>query len=227
MSAVWNLENVELFDLLCPHKFEAYKSKHTFKEYKKDDFIYLMDDNADKVFLVAEGKVKIGYITETGEEVIKNILVKGDLFGESALLGEEKRNEFAQIMDKNTMLCPMKKEDLADLMREYKSFTLKIYKLIGLRMTKLERRIDQLLFKDAKTRLLEFIRELAIEKGQKFHDVIRIHHFYNQKNIADLIGTSRQTLNGLLNELKVKNIIYFSRTEILIKDIEAVMKKPL
>lgn len=224
MAAIWNLEDAEMFNLLCPHKFAKYKDAHEFKDYKKGDHIYFMNDDADKVFLVAQGKVKIAYINQEGEEVVKNILLRGDLFGEGALLGEEKRNEFAQVLDNGTMICPMHKEQLLDLMREYKSFSIKIYKLVGFRMRKLERRIDQLLFKDAKTRLIEFIRELADEKGERFHDVISIKHFYSQKNIADLIGTSRQTLNALLNELKEANLIYFDRREILIKNIDVVMK---
>ena len=75
-----------------------------------------------------------------------------------------------------------------------------------------------LLFKDAKTRLLEFLDELCLDYGydcEKTGDKV-IHHPYTQKNIACLIGISRPTLNILLNELKEENIIEFTRKEIRI-----------
>ena len=102
----------------------------------------------------------MGYYTEDGIEIVKAILCKGELFGEKAILGEEKRNEFAQSLDNNTSICPIGVSTLHDLMRDNQTFTLKIYKFISFRIKKLERRLQILLFKDAKTRLLDFLDEL-------------------------------------------------------------------
>ena len=103
-------------------------------------------------------------------------------------------------------------------MRDNKSISLKIYKFIGIRIKKLERRIQLLLFKDTKTRLLEFLQELCEDFG---HDCETtgdkvIEHPYTQKDIASLIGTSRPTLNIILNELKDEKILSFHRKEIRI-----------
>ena len=99
MNSIWILEDVNLFNLLCPHKFKQYKACHTFDAYKKSDYIYFEEDAANKVYLIEKGKVKIGYYNEDGTEVVKAILRKGELFGEKAILGEEKRDEFAQSLD--------------------------------------------------------------------------------------------------------------------------------
>ncbi|WP_340169693.1 helix-turn-helix domain-containing protein [Lacinutrix sp.] len=72
------------------------------------------------------------------------------------------------------------------------------------------------MFKDTKTRLLEFLNELCIDYGyncEKTGDHI-IKHPYTQKDIASLIGTSRPTLNILINELKEENVLDFNRNEI-------------
>ena len=95
MKTLWFFEEVNLFSMLCPHKFKAYKQDHDFNTYKKQDYIYFEEDNASKVYLIEEGRVKLGYYTEEGEEIVKAILTKGELFGEKAILGEEKRDEFA------------------------------------------------------------------------------------------------------------------------------------
>ena len=85
MNSIWVFEDVNLFNLLCPHKFNAYKTCHNFDAYKKSDYIYFEEDAANKVYLIEKGKVKIGYYNENGSEVVKSILSKGDLFGETAI----------------------------------------------------------------------------------------------------------------------------------------------
>ena len=219
MNSLWFFEDINLFTILCPHRFKGYEGSHEFADYQKNDFIYFEDENADKVFLVNSGKVKIGYVTDDGDEIISAILSKGEIFGEKAILGEEKRNEFAQAIEKNTSVCPISTTEMMDLLRENKEFSIKIYKFIGFRFKKLERRLQILLFKDTKTRLKEFLKELAEEFG--FENAITkekiIKHPYSQKEIATLIGTSRPTLNVLLNELKNEDYLDFERKEITIK----------
>ena len=216
MANVWFFDNVNLFNLLCPHKFKEYKACHTFDAYKKSDYIYFEEDSASKIYLIEKGKVKLGYYNEDGTEVVKAILTKGELFGEKAILGEEIRNEFAQSVDASTSICPIGVETMHDLMRDNKTFSLKIYKFLGLRFKKLERRLQLILFKDTRTRFLEFTKELCEEYGydcDKTGDKV-IKHPYTQKDIASLIGTSRSNLNVLMNELKEENMITFNRKEL-------------
>jgi len=218
MNSIWFFEDVNLFSMLCPHKFKAYKKDHDFDAYKKKDYIYFEEDSSNKVYLIEKGKVKIGYYNEEGDEIVKAILTRGELFGEKAIFGESVRNEFAQSIENNTSICPIGVETMHDLMRNNKTFSFKIYKIIGFKLKKLERQLQILLFKDTKARLLEFLNELCIDYGHdctKSGDVV-INHPYTQKDIACLIGTSRPTLNILLNQLKEDGIIDFSRKEIRI-----------
>lgn len=211
-----------MFKILCPHKFKAYRKSHEFTSYKKQDYIYFEADNSNKVFLIEKGKVKIGYYNESGDEVVKAILTKGELFGEKAILGERMRDEFAQSIDNETSICPIGVDTMHTLMRDNETFSFRVYKLIGFRFKKLERRLQLLLFKDSKTRLMEFLEELCDEYGYDCKDTGNrvIKHPYTQKDMASLIGTSRPTLNVLLNELKEEHLIDFNRKEIrLLKKI--------
>ena len=219
MKSIWILEDVNLFRLLCPHKFKAYKKGHSFSNYKKEDYIYFEEDNANKVYLIERGKVKIGSYTEEGDEVIKAILSKGELFGEKAILGEEKRGEFAKSIDNLTSICPVGVDTMHNLMRNNRPFSFRIYKLIGCRIKRLERRLELILFKDAETRVDEFIKELAEDYGYccpETGDTV-IKHPYTQKDIAHLIGTSRPTFNSIMNKLREKRLIDFRRNEIRLK----------
>jgi CRP-like cAMP-binding protein len=217
-NSIWFFDNIDVFQILCPHKFSEYKKDHAFNYYKKGDYIYFEEDLANKVFLINSGKIKIGYITDDGIEVVTSILTKGQIFGEKAILGHEKRNEFAQAMDNNVSTCVVSLDIMYELLKRENEFSLSIYKFIGYRFKKLERRLQIMLFKDAKTRLLEFIKELSEEHG--FINAVTkdtvINHPYTQKEIATLIGLSRPTLNILINELQQDKIIVFERKQIIL-----------
>jgi CRP-like cAMP-binding protein len=223
-SNLWFLEKVNLFNIFCPHKFKDYRENHQFTHFRKGEFIYFSDDSAQNIYLVTAGKVKILYYTEDGEEVVKNVLTKGEIFGELALLGEEKRQDFAQSAQDKTTLCQLTIDQMQDLMKDDINFSLRIYKLIGVRIKKLERRLDSLVFKDVRTRMLEFLEEFALEKGKKEGRSYHVEHFLTHKDIADLIGTTRQTVTTLLNELRSEGKIDFNRRSIRVHDIEALSR---
>ncbi len=223
MDNIWYFEQVNLFKILCPNKFGRYEDSHVIKTYKKGEFIYFTDDPASNIFLVSFGKVKILNYTEDGGELVKGILSKGDIFGEMVVLGEDKRTDFAQAVENDTHVCQMNIDDLQDLMLDNKVFAITINKLIGLRIRKLERRLDSLVFKDVRTRLVEFIRDLARDSGVEQGAGMTVRHFYTHKDIADLIGTSRQTVTTTFNDLKNEGLIDFKRKEISIPNIKSLV----
>ena len=88
---LWYFESVDLFEVLCPHKVKDMAETHQFNQYKKDEFIYFPNEPSKYIYMVADGRVKIGTYTEDGKEMVKSILSKGEIFGELALTGEERR----------------------------------------------------------------------------------------------------------------------------------------
>ena len=219
-TSLWYFESVDLFNVLCPHKVKTMDQTHTFNNFKKSQFIYFPDEQSKHIYMIADGRVKIGNYTSDGKEVVKAILSKGEIFGELALTGEDTRTDFAQAMDDNTQICPMSIQDMQDLMKDDRELSLKIFKLIGFRIKKLEKKIESLVFKDARTRIVEFIKDAAEWKGQKVGFETLVNTKLTHKDIANLTGTSRQTVTTILNELKEKNLITFNRRRILIRDLE-------
>lgn len=218
-SKLWYFEDVDLFEILCPTKSSNLEEKHNPNHYNKDEYIYFTNDASLNIYMIAEGRVKLGTYLSDGKEVIKSILTKGEIFGELALAGEDKRSDFAQAMDDGTRVCPMTIEGLKELMKEDQQLSLKIFKILGFRLRKMERRIESLVFKDARTRIVEFLKEMAEEKGQKVGFEMMIKNHLTHKDIASLTGTSRQTVTTVMNELREQNIINFDRRRILIRDM--------
>ncbi len=218
-TALWYLESVDLYDVLCPHKVKTMDERHSFNFFKKDEFIYFPDEPAQYIYMIADGRVRIGHYLEDGKEVVTAILGMGEIFGELALAGEEKRRDFAQAMDDKTSVCPLSIEDLKALMYENRELSFKMLKLVGLRLMKLERKLELLVFKDARTRIIEFLKDSASWKGKKVGYETLIPTRLTHKDIASLTGTSRQTVTTILNELKDKNLINFDRKKILVRDL--------
>jgi len=219
-SALWYFESVNLYDVLCPHKVKTMAERHTFNYFKKDQFIYFPDEPAQFIYMIADGRVRMGHYLEDGKEVVTAILGVGEIFGELALAGEENRRGFAQAMDDKTTVCPLSIQDLKQLMYDNRELSFKMLKLVGLRLMKLERKLELLVFKDARTRIIEFIKDSATWKGKKVGHETLIPTKLTHKDIAALTGTSRQTVTTILNELKGKNLINFDRRRILVRNLE-------
>ena len=99
---------------------------------------------------------------------------------------------------------------------------IKVTKLIGFRLQKIERRFESLVFKDARTRIVDFIIDMGHEKGKAIGKEILVNHNLTHMDIANLTATSRQTVTTILNELKEKNAIHLERNKFLIRDIDTL-----
>lgn len=217
---IWYFEDSDLFEVLCPKKTPGLEDRHQPGVYKKDQMIYFQEQASESIYMVSNGRVKIGTYAPDGKEIVKAILTTGEIFGELALAGEEKRQDFAQAMDNGTRVCTMNIDNLKDLMKDNKELSFKILRIVGFRLRKMERKIESLVFKDARTRIVDFLREMAEEKGQKVGFEMMIKNHLTHKDIASLTGTSRQTVTTVMNELREKNLINFDRRRILIRDLE-------
>ncbi len=214
---LWYLENIDLPQILCPKKQE--NMPHPKKMFKKGDYIYVPNDEADKIFFISEGRVKIGAYGDNGKEVTKVILTKGEVFGELSLMGNgQKRHDFAYVME-DTDVCMVTANEMKGLFRDYNALSAFFFKLIGSRVIEMENRLESLVFKDARTRVIEFLVEQGKKKGQTMGTETLVKRFLTHQDIANLTATSRQTVTTVLNDLRTKNLLTFSRNRLLIRDL--------
>ena len=160
-SEIWFLEEVNLFEYFCPvkHADETY-AKYPKRSYKKGEFIYFSDDKSDKVFFIHNGAVKIASYTDEGDEVIKAVLQGGEVFGEMGVFGESRRADYAKAME-DTEVCVLDRDQVSGLMREVSGFRNFLMGLMGRRVVYTQRRVESLLFKDARTRIAEYVYQQA------------------------------------------------------------------
>jgi CRP-like cAMP-binding protein len=219
---LWYLEGIDLFGKLCPIKSKSAPAITQPRTFKARENIYIPDQEAKYLHIIVKGRVKIGNYLSDGREAIKTILGEGEVFGELALAGEVTRKEYAEAMDDETSVCMLSVEELKKLMLDDADLSLRIMKWMGLRLQKLERKIELLAFKDARTRIIEFLKDAAAWKGKPVGHEVLIRTKLTHSDIAKLTATSRQTVNETLNRLRAEDQIYMERGKILIRDIQTL-----
>lgn len=219
-QSLWYLENIDVTGLFCPKKVGSGElEKHSHKTFKKGEYIYLPEEHSDRIYFLTEGRVKIGTYSEGGREITKAILSGGEIFGELSIIGERKRRDFAYAMER-TSVCILSVKDMKALMREHNALGLFLMKIMGSRMLDLEQRLESLVFKDSRTRIIEFLYNLGLKKGQRVGYEMLVRKFMTHQEIANLTATSRQTVTTVLNDLRNKNLLTFNRRRLLIRDMD-------
>ncbi|UXP30883.1 Crp/Fnr family transcriptional regulator [Reichenbachiella agarivorans] len=193
------------------------------KEFSKDELIYSNGQVSDCIYLIEKGSVKIAKSDASGKEVVKSILNPGSVFGEKALSGEEIRTEYAQVVTSDTKVKAFIVEDVLEASHHNAQLNQKVIDILAKKLETLEKRLESITSKDSRTRVVDFLRDLAIESGQKVGFETLIKNNFTHKDIASLTGTSRQTVTTTLNHLKDKNIINFDRRRILIRDMDLLV----
>ena len=215
----WYLRDHKLFRTLSFSQIKQLCIIVGFKKANKGETIYFSASDVPRIFLLKKGNIKIVSVDDEGNETIKEILQKGDLFGELSLENDLEVNEYAKVLTDEVSICSFLMSDFEDLLLRNPSLALSYTKFVGLRMKRFKNNYSNLVSKDAKSRLLNFLKEWAEKEGKFDGNKVSFDNYLTQNDIAQIICTSRQTATQLMNELEEKGLIYYNRKEIMIEDI--------
>ena len=219
-SKLWHLEQINLFKNLSDEELEELDDLTVMKTADKNQFIYFPKEPSKILFFLKAGRIKIGSYSQDGKEVIKAILYPGEVFGEMGIVGEEQRKDFAVAMDSDTRMCTLHVDQFKKMMTENSDLSLEVTKNIGEKLRNIERRLESLIFKDARERIIDFMKEMAEKYGKKIGVEVLVKHDLTHQDIANLTATSRQTVTTVLNDLKEKDLIYMERKRFLIRELD-------
>jgi len=220
-QSLWYLENIDVTGIFCPKKIGSRHDKMFHRQFKKGEYIYLPNEHSDRIYFLTNGRVKIGTYGNSGKEITKAILTKGEVFGELAYLGEEKRRDFAYAME-TTTVCILTVDEMRALMKDHSGFNMFLMRVLGSRVLEMEQRLESLVFKDSRSRIIDLLLDMAKKKGQRVGYEFVVRKFITHQEIANLTATSRQTVTTVLNDLRNRNLLTFDRRRLLIRDMEAL-----
>jgi CRP-like cAMP-binding protein len=176
------------------------------RRYAKDDAVFHADEIGDVFYLIREGQVKVTMISPEGKEIILSILAAGDFFGEMALFDNEPRSATVIAIEPLEVVS-IWRTDFLHILSENFSITQKVLGELSKRLRNASNRIESLATMDVYGRLARFFLDLARQSGKvldnEYVAVIRPTH----QAIANMIGTSRETVSRLIHELMKQNLL--------------------
>jgi len=213
------LSQFPLFDVITPKELNYLVECAETKVYEKYSPIYLEGDISDTMYFLTKGIVKLGCHSNDGREVIKAILHPHALFGELGLVDEKNRKSFAYSMNEPVECLALKIADFRTLMEQNHQLCFNVIEMVGKRLRIAEGKLESLIFKDARARIIDFLKDSVAQRGRQIGYEMLLKHSLTQQDIANITGTSRQTVTSVLNDLRKSDLIYFNRRSILIRDM--------
>lgn len=195
-----------LFAELDERELAAIAAVAKTRHYAKDDVVFHADENGDVFCLIREGQVKVTMISPEGKEIILSLLGSGDFFGEMALLDDEPRSATV-VATEPLDLVTIWRSDFLQILQENFAITRKVLAELSRRLRTASNRIESLATMDVYGRLARFFLELAQDSGKSLDNgyvaVTRPTH----QAIANMIGTSRETVSRLIHDLMRQNLL--------------------
>ncbi|MBP6620394.1 MAG: Crp/Fnr family transcriptional regulator [Leadbetterella sp.] len=215
-SQYWYLQNHSLFKHLNSSDLNEICYIAAYKTVRKGDIIFFSEENIGRVFTLKKGSLKIVRIDEEGNEIVKDILKVGDLFGSLDLI-ESNEDEYAIVLSDTATFCSFKAADFEKFIENKPDVAVKYTKWIGFWFKRLENRYSNIMFKDVKTRLMSFLKDIAKDHETDTDGYVSLPNYLTHQDIASLICSTRQTVTSLLNSLKAEGVLTYSRKEIKVK----------
>ena len=141
------------------------------KTFKKGEEIHEQFDDNHLIYFIKKGHVKIG-LKDREEFEMKLVLGKGNIFGESKITTGEDPTPYTAIAMSECNICFIENDRMEEMLGQFPRLHNSIFKLAGLKFKKIKRRLDNILYKDAETRIIEFMRDYVNENGEKKGDEI-------------------------------------------------------
>ncbi|HEX9703669.1 MAG TPA: Crp/Fnr family transcriptional regulator [Gemmatimonadales bacterium] len=212
MSAAAVLEKIPLFNQLAPGELQRVVDVTRERTYPKNSVILFEDDPGDALYVVALGQVKVVLIGEDGREVILSVLGTGEFFGEMALIDDEPRSAHVIAMEDSSLLV-LRREDFQGILRQSPGIALALLRELSRRLRRVDEKVGSLVLLDVNGRVAQLLLDLGAEEGGD-----RITRRLTHHTIAQMIGSSRETVSRTMRELVDKGLIEVSRKDIVIRD---------
>ncbi|HZT57373.1 MAG TPA: Crp/Fnr family transcriptional regulator [Pyrinomonadaceae bacterium] len=185
-------------------------------EFRRRRFIYRKGDTADALYVIAVGRVKICSTDDTGREAVIDIVGAGALFGESSLYSAGVREKNAVAYENARLLripAGVYREGMA-ASRELYDYT---FRMVGQRLSRAERRVVDLALDAIPARLDKLLADLSERYGRPDPEGVLIDLALPHREIASIVGSTRESVTVRLNEMRRAGIIDFVDRKILIK----------
>ena len=206
MRSSWSLHNINLFEGLSDEQAAQVLQSMPAESYRRQEYLFHTGDEADCVFILRVGVVKLSYVNLNGDEKVLSILQSGDIFGDLFLGKFRSRIGFAQAID-DVVVCRLLEKDFLQLIQQFPRVALNFIRHQANEHRLTMARMQALMGMNARERLLGMFLNLARRYCCEEQPWFTLHETLTQEDLANMTGLNRTTVSSLINEFRRDGIL--------------------
>jgi len=224
MTANELLAQIPLLNNLAPEDLEDLGILFRNQKVDKGDVLFRKGSEGTALYIIQEGAIKIVLPSRLGDERIVAIFAAGDFFGEMALLDGMSRSADA-VAIKPSRLLVLNRSDFLRFLKKNESAMEKVLSSLSMRLRKADDLLEETSFLNIPARLAKKLLEIGEVFGHKDGDAIEIHIKLSQKELANMVGATRESINKELRVLREKGLVSVTPKAIHIHDIKRLKRR--
>ena len=219
MDTISSLVHVSLFSGLSEQHLAHVCQIAQKEDFKKNEMILFEDEPDSRLYIILEGSVKLTMNSEDGREFIFSFLGEGDFFGELSILDDEIRSTNVVAVENTTLLC-IQRDKYQDIFWCFPNVMLNLLSEMTQRLRKRDTHIKSLSFRNATGKVASTILQFADDSGDIYKGQVEITRLPPHRDIANMVGTSRETISRAINWLARQGYLVKHQGRLIIKDYQ-------
>jgi CRP/FNR family cyclic AMP-dependent transcriptional regulator len=218
------LMQAPLFSALDAEAAAALRASMTEKRVPRSGVIFSEGEPGDRMYVILDGKVKLGQTSPDGRESLLAVLGPGEVFGELSLFDPGPRTATATAVT-DTIVVGLGHGDLRPWLTGRPEVAEALLQALAQRLRRTNEALADLVFSDVPGRVAKQLLELADKFGQPGPDGVLVHHDLTQEELAQLVGASRETVNKALADFTQRGWIEVDQRQVLLIDMERLARR--
>ena len=213
-----------LFAALDDEASAALRATMTPVEVPRGQILFHEGDPGDRLYVIVEGKIKLGRASGDGRENLLAILGPGEMFGELSLFDPGPRNAAGTAVA-DTVLLGVGSDDLDEWLRGRPEVARHLLRALARRLRRTNEALADLVFSDVPGRVAKALLDLSERFGRPTDDGLRVAHDLTQEELAQLVGASRETVNKALADFASRGWLRLEARAVVLLDIDRLRKR--
>jgi CRP-like cAMP-binding protein len=203
---------------------DALRGSMSLVKLRKGQSLFKEGDDGDNLYVVSNGKVKLGTKSPDGRENLLMILGPGDMFGELSLFDSGPRTATATAVTDSKLLT-LGQDKVIPWVREHPEVSLQLLARLASRLRRTNEVVGDLVFSDVPGRVAKALIDLGVKFGEKRPEGLFVNHDLTQEELAQLVGASRETVNKALADFAQRGWLRLEARSVMILDYERLLKR--
>ena len=212
---------VDVLEPLSEEELEEFSRLVPDTHVERGRVFYAPGDESEALFVLKRGKVRIYKAAPEGWEFTLAVVEAGTMFGEMALTAQRMRKGYAEAMEPSD-ICILKNTDLERIVRGNPEVGMRMIRVLSERLRSCETRLEDVTLKNVPARLASLILQLAASEGIMTPEGPRIPIHYTHRQLATMIGSSRETVTRAFTKLQKAGAVELRNRYIYLKDTQAL-----